>query len=197
MSNNQSLIKLVVALGNPGQEYESTRHNIGQMVFDHLSYTVDLAWQKKFRGLYSCKSINQEMVHFLKPLTYMNLSGESVLPASQFFKILPAEILVIHDELDLPFGQVAFKKGGGLAGHNGLKSIAKCLNNQEFLRMRLGISRPEREPVHSWVLSNFSAQEKITLGNFLKSVATALEVSLSDNFEKAAALYSKKNLAVL
>lgn len=190
------MIKLVVALGNPGPEYEQTRHNIGQMVFDHVSFSHELHWQKKFKGLYASRDFSQQKVHFLKPLTYMNLSGESVLPAAQFFQITSGEILVLHDEVDLPYGQVAFKKGGGLAGHNGLKSLAKCLGNQEFLRIRMGIDKPTVGAVHSWVLGPFGKEEKKTLDHYLKSTADALETVLKEGFEKSAALYSKKNFTI-
>lgn len=184
-----------MALGNPGSQYAQTRHNIGQMVLEHLSFYPELKWQKKFKGLYSFRDFPQGKVFFLTPLTYMNLSGESALAITQFFNISSPEILVLHDELDLPYGQVGFKKGGGLAGHNGLRSMSKCLGNQDFLRIRLGISKPTVGPTHAWVLSKFSGVEEDRLTDYLKSAAEALEVCLTQGFEVASASYSRKNLA--
>ena len=117
--------KLIVGLGNYGTKYESTRHNIGWDIFEYLSFKDRLIWKEKFKGVFASHSVNGVKYHFLKPQTYMNLSGESVAPLCSFFKVKIEDILVLHDELDLPFGTVAFKKGGGLAGHNGLKSTTR------------------------------------------------------------------------
>jgi peptidyl-tRNA hydrolase, PTH1 family len=187
------MIKLVVALGNPGQEYEFTRHNIGWLVLDEIKYAKDGFWKKKFKGDYTDLSVKGEKKYLLKPLTFMNLSGESVIELSNFFKVHPSEILVIHDELDLAFGQVAFKKGGGLAGHNGLKSIAKCLGTQDFYRMRVGIGRPEKGDVSSWVLSSFYNVSDTEVEIVINASAEALEVALEQGFQKASQKYSKKN----
>ncbi len=115
--------RLVIGLGNPGVKYHHSRHNIGWDVFEELSFSNQLKWNEKFKGLYTVYNNGAEKIYFLKPQTFMNLSGESVQPLMAFFKIPIENILVIHDELDLPFGTIAFKKGGGLAGHNGLTSI--------------------------------------------------------------------------
>lgn len=190
-------IKLVVGLGNPGSKYENTRHNLGQMlVARHLPISSDLNWQKKFKGFYAAKSVNGEQIHFLLPLTYMNLSGESVLAAAQFYDIPVESILVVHDELDLPFGQIAFKKGGGLAGHNGLRSINSCLGTQDFLRLRLGISRPSNieYEISNWVLSRFSSAEQADLEIYLQKAGEALMTSLQSGLSKASSTYNKKDL---
>jgi PTH1 family peptidyl-tRNA hydrolase len=185
---------LVVGVGNPGLEYERTRHNIAWMLMEQFSFSADLFWKEKFKGLYSSKSINNNKAHFLKPLTFMNLSGESTAPASKFFKIDTQSILVIHDELDLPYGTIAFKKGGGLAGHNGLKSIAAQLGNQNFLRLRMGIGRPERGSVSSYVLSAFSKDEDMYLDDVLKAGANAVELYIKEGFDKASRTYNKKSI---
>lgn len=184
------MIKLIVALGNPGSEYAKTRHNIGWMVVDQFN----LNWQKKFKGLYQFETFNSEKVYFLKPQTYMNLSGESAVELMNFFKIKIEEVLVIHDELDHPYGQVSLKKGGGLAGHNGLKSIAELSGSQDFYRLRLGIGRPVHGSVSDYVLGEFSSEEKKGIDTYLNKAKEIVDVVLKDGFEKAAQVYSKKNL---
>lgn len=190
------MIKLVVGLGNPGAEYELTRHNIGWLVLDSCELLDGKFWKDKFKGIYTDASVNGEKVYFLKPQTFMNLSGESVWPLCQFFKITPQEILVLHDELDLPFGQIQFKKGGGLAGHNGLKSMAKSLGNQEFYRMRIGIGRPQHGSVSNWVLGRFPDSQDIELGLVLKNSAQALDAFLKQGM-KAANKFNKKDFLAL
>lgn len=190
------MIKLVVGLGNPGPEYELTRHNIGWLVLDSLESIEGSFWKDKFKGVFTDSIIKGEKVFFLKPQTFMNLSGESVQPLCQFFKIKPQEILVLHDELDLPFGQVQFKKGGGLAGHNGLKSMAKCLGNQDFYRMRIGIGRPKHGSVSSWVLGKFPSDQDIELGIVMKKGAEALDAFLKQGM-KAANKYNRKDFLAL
>lgn len=182
--------KLIVGLGNPGKKYEKNRHNVGMILLDSLNER----WQEKFKGLYAQESVGSSKVFYLKPQTFMNLSGESVQPMAAFFKINPSDILVVHDELDLPFGTLALKKGGGLAGHNGLKSIAAQLGTQDFLRLRLGIGRPPHGDVSNWVLSDFSKEENIVLNKFLTEGASALKTFLDKGFDAAATTYSRKNV---
>ncbi len=185
------MIKLIVALGNPGLEYELTRHNIAWILVDSIDCLG--VWKEKFKGELNSYTVDGEKRYFLKPMTYMNLSGDSVQPACSFYKIEPTEVLVIHDELDLPFGQIMFKKGGGLAGHNGLKSIAQKLGTQDFLRLRMGIGRPERGSVSNWVLSKFPAEDDDRLTTYMKGTDEALLLALKNGFEKAATKYSKRN----
>ena len=187
-------MKLIVGLGNPGREYEYNRHNIAWKTLEQLSFSTQLFWKSKFKGQYTQSEISGEKYYFLMPETYMNLSGESVRPLCDFFKIKIEDVLVIHDELDLPFGTLAFKNGGGLAGHNGLKSIAKNMGAQNFLRLRMGIGRPPRGSVSNWVLSDFSKEEEINLEDFLNLGATAIELFIKDGFNKAAREYSKKSV---
>lgn len=186
--------KLIVGLGNPGKKYEKTRHNIGVQIFSALSFFHELKWSDKFKGLYATYNLKDDKFIFLFPQTFMNLSGESVVPAMQFFKVEKENVLVCHDELDLPFGVLALKSGGGLAGHNGLKSIAGLLGTQDFLRLRLGIGRPSHGNVSAFVLEDFSSDEKIVLNDYFKGAATALETYMSVGFSKCASLYSRKNI---
>lgn len=151
-------MKLIVGLGNPGKEYENTRHNIGFMVLDNYLYNAN--WQKKFKGLYTYISINNEKVYFLKPETYMNLSGEAVREIVNFFKIKPENILVIHDDLDLEFGKIRIKQNSSDGGHNGIKSIINNLGTKNFVRLKVGISHNKNYDTKNYVLGHFSASEE-------------------------------------
>ena len=184
--------RLIVGLGNPGVKYHHTRHNIGWDVFEELILLRDLRWTEKFKGLYTVYQHNEDKIYFLKPQTFMNLSGESVQALMNFFKIPLENILVVHDELDLPFGNIAFKNGGGLAGHNGLKSIAECLGSQEFKRLRMGIGRPVHGDVSNWVLSGYTDEDLAFIGHYLKGAASALLHFINFGFDKTATLYSKR-----
>ncbi len=187
------MIKLVIALGNPGLEYELTRHNIGWLVVDGVDFGYS-SWKKKFKGEYNDISHAGEKLYFLKPLTFMNLSGESARPLMDFFKIKVDEVLVVHDELDVEFGQIQFKKGGGLAGHNGLKSLNQCLGSADFYRLRIGIGRPDRGSVSSWVLSQFPKEKDHELSQILDESKKALMYFLDNGIRDASAKYNKKNL---
>lgn len=189
-----SPISLVAVLGNPGAQYEATRHNIAWQMVEHLSFFNDLDWKEKFKGEYASVSINGGKVYFLAPLTYMNRSGDSVLPMMQFFKIPMEEILVVHDELELDFGVLGFKQGGGLAGHNGLRSIASVLGTRDFKRLRLGISRPSHGDITSYVLGNFSSDERAVLPTFLEGAAELLEKCLAEDFDVMAERYRKEKI---
>ena len=187
------MIKLIVALGNPGIEYELTRHNIAWLMVDTHPKISSTNWKSKFKGEYTDISTSNGKIYVLKPQTYMNLSGESVQPLCQFFKITPEEILVVQDELDLPFGQIHFKKGGGLAGHNGLKSIAKTMGSQEFYRMRIGIGRPAKGSVSSYVLARIPDSMSTELDIVLQKSNEALDCFLSQGYKKASNEYNKKD----
>jgi len=138
------MIKLIVGLGNPGAEYTATRHNAGFWFVDQLARDAGatLRDERRFHGHYGKGRLNGHDVHLLEPQTFMNRSGQSVVAVAQFFKILPDEILVAHDELDLPPGTVKMKLGGGSGGHNGLKDISAHLSSQHYWRLRLGIGHP-------------------------------------------------------
>ncbi len=153
-----SLDLLVVGLGNPGREYARHRHNAGWMVVDELARRHGASWKGKFSGQLAELRLDGHRVALLKPELYMNESGRSVAEAARFYKLEPDAILVVHDEGDLDLGRLQARKGGGLAGHNGLRSIAQHLKTPEFMRLRIGIGRPRRgdpRPLADWVLSDF------------------------------------------
>jgi peptidyl-tRNA hydrolase, PTH1 family len=153
-----SLDLLVVGLGNPGREYAGHRHNAGWMVADELARRHGASWKGKFSGQLAELRLDGHRVALLKPELYMNESGRSVAEAARFYKLEPDAILVVHDEGDLDLGRLQARKGGGLAGHNGLRSIAQHLKTPEFMRLRIGIGRPRRgdpRPLADWVLSDF------------------------------------------
>jgi PTH1 family peptidyl-tRNA hydrolase len=153
---------LVAGLGNPGREYERNRHNVGWLVVDELARRHGGSWKQKFGGRLAEIRIDGHRVALLKPETYMNESGRSVRAAMQFFKLEPDAVLVVHDESDLPPARLQARLGGGTAGHNGVRSVAKHLGTPDFLRLRVGVGRPERgdpRPLADWVLSDFEPYE--------------------------------------
>lgn len=188
------MFRLVVGLGNPGSKYQQTRHNIAWLLFDQLDELKSSPWKSKFKGEFAEISVRGEKVIFLKPQTYMNLSGESVRPLMDFYKITSKEILVVHDELDLDLGVVHFKQGGGLAGNNGLKSIAAHLGTQDFARLRIGIGRPEYGNVSDWVLSGFHGDDGIKLEQLMGKVPMALNDCLKDGLTSASQKWNKKKI---
>jgi PTH1 family peptidyl-tRNA hydrolase len=157
-----SLDLLVVGLGNPGREYAGNRHNVGHMVVEELARRHDGSFRGKFNGRLAEVRIDGHRVALLAPDTYMNDSGRSVKAASQFYKVEPDAILIVHDESDLELGRLQARLGGGLAGHNGLRSVTQHLGTQDFLRLRVGIGRPgrgDRRALADWVLSDFDPDE--------------------------------------
>jgi PTH1 family peptidyl-tRNA hydrolase len=153
-----SLDVLVVGLGNPGPEYAATRHNLGFMVTDRLAGEWSLGWRSKFSGRVAEGRADDTRLALLQPLTYMNVSGGSVAAALRFYKLDVDALVVVHDEIDLELGDVRAKSGGGLAGHNGLRSLRDSLGTADFVRVRIGVGRPERgerRPVADWVLRPF------------------------------------------
>lgn len=150
-------MKLIVGLGNPGKEYASTRHNIGFMVLD--SYLGDVKWSNKFNGLYYQTNINGEKYIFLKPQSYMNLSGGVVRKYADYFKITYKDILVIHDDLDLEVGKIRIKINSSSGGHNGIKDIIACLNTDAFARIKVGVSNNKKIDTKDYVLGSFSKRD--------------------------------------
>lgn len=153
---------LVAGLGNPGREHERDRHNVGWMVVDELARRHDGRWRSKFSGQVAEARLDGSRVALLKPETYMNESGRSIGAAARFFKVHPEALLVVHDDVDLDIGRLQARLGGGLAGHNGLRSISQALGTQEFLRLRIGVGRPGRgdqRSVADYVLSAFAADD--------------------------------------
>lgn len=186
---------LIVGLGNPGSAYASTRHNIGFMVIDELikkQNSTKLS-SSNFNGeLYKFQNTHVSLEnHFLlKPLTFMNLSGDSIAAVKKFYKI--EEVVVIHDDLDLPFGTLRFKKGGGHGGHNGLKSTDKNIS-QEYIRIRMGIGKPEHKgEVSSYVLSDFNSNEQKHLGEWIDTTCKAVEFLLTNSLEDVSSKYTVK-----
>ncbi|WMY91080.1 aminoacyl-tRNA hydrolase [Snodgrassella communis] len=180
-----SHLRLIVGLGNPGSEYEHTRHNIGFDFIDELAklWKTSLKEEKKFFGQVARVNLNEGEVWLLKPLTFMNKSGTAVQALTKFYKILPEEILVIHDELDIPCGQVRFKKGGSNGGHNGLKDIQAWLGTAEFYRLRLGIGHPgDRNLVIHYVLHKPQAQEQSLITEAMQKSLTAIPQMLTGEY---------------
>jgi PTH1 family peptidyl-tRNA hydrolase len=177
---------LVVGLGNPGRQYERTRHNAGWLVVDELARRLGGSWRGKFSGQLAQVRLGDVRLALLKPETFMNDSGRSVAAAASFFKVEPESLLVVHDEVDLEPGRVQARAGGGLAGHNGLRSLAQALGTQEFLRLRLGVGRPARgdsRPVADYVLSPFEPQEDAEA--LVARGAEAVETLARDGLEAA------------
>ena len=150
-------MKLIVGLGNPGKEYENTRHNIGFMVLD--SYLGDVKWSSKFNGLYYQTNIHGEKYIFLKPQSYMNLSGGVVKKYADYFKLTFEDILIIQDDLDLEVGKIRIKINSSAGGHNGIKDIIACLHTDEFARIKVGVSNNKNMDTKDYVLGAFSKKD--------------------------------------
>jgi PTH1 family peptidyl-tRNA hydrolase len=177
---------LVAGLGNPGREYAATRHNVGFMVVEELGRRHGASWRSKFSGGLAEARVDGHKVALLKPETYMNESGRSVGPAARFFKVPTDALLVVHDEGDFDLGRLQVRAGGGLAGHNGLRSIARHLKTQEFLRLRIGVGRPQRgdpRPVADFVLSPFD--EFVDVHALVARAADAAEAVAREGLEEA------------
>ena len=177
---------LVVGLGNPGREHERERHNVGWMAVDELARRTDGRWRAKFSGQLAEVRLNGLRLALLKPETFMNDSGRSVAAATGFFKVDPESLLVVHDDVDLDSGRLQARAGGGLAGHNGLRSLAQALGTQEFLRLRIGVGRPGRgdpRSVADYVLSPFELEEDV--GALVSRAAAAVETVARDGVEAA------------
>ena len=188
--------KLIVGLGNPGPKYQGTRHNAGFMVLDRLAEVIRVTVDRtKFNGLYGEGNWFGERLVLLKPQAFMNLSGRGVAEASRFFKIVPADIFVIHDDLDLPFGQIRLKEGGGHGGHNGLRSIIADLGSADFLRLRVGIGRPDKGSAEKYVLSSFPVEESGFVRHVADGACEALEMLLREGLPKTLSIYHARTFA--
>jgi peptidyl-tRNA hydrolase, PTH1 family len=177
---------LVAGLGNPGREYAATRHNVGFMVCDELARRHAAAFRSKFSGELAEVRADGVRLALLKPQTFMNESGRSVGAAARFFKVPSERLLVVHDEVDLDAGRLQARLGGGLAGHNGLRSVAQHLETREFLRLRVGVGRPERgdpRPVADFVLSPFALE--VDVGQVVARAADAVEALAREGLEEA------------
>ncbi len=215
------MIQLVAFLGNYGKEYEKTRHNVSWYFEDSLPFANCLNWQKKFKGQIAgfspaelsewacnykiCSTKDGQPVkvpedapahiYFLKPETYMNLSGESIIEAANFYKLKPENIMVVHDELELQPGFVSLKWSGGLGGHNGLRSTKSVLGTADFWRLRFGIGRPDHDDIAGYVLSRFTeGQQQMMQNVFSQTNLLLVKVLLSKSPEKFIPEWGKKNL---
>lgn len=177
-------MKLIVGLGNPGKQYENTRHNIGFEVIDELSRKLSIPLnQSKFKGLYGIGFHKNEKVVLLKPLTYMNLSGESIRAVMDFYRIEIEDLVVIYDDLDLPAGKIRLRQKGSAGGHNGIKSTVSHLGTQEFNRIRIGIDRPKNGmKVTDYVLGRFHEEEQAMTRDAVKKSADACETWMEKPF---------------
>ncbi|MFX0575975.1 aminoacyl-tRNA hydrolase [Nocardia nepalensis] len=179
---------LVVGLGNPGPEYERTRHNVGFLVADVLAQRVGgrFAVHKKSGADLLQARLDGRQVLIAKPRSFMNLSGRPVAALAKFFSVPPTEVIVVHDELDLPFGQVRLKRGGGEGGHNGLRSVSSALTTKDYLRTRIGIGRPPgRQDPADYVLKPFSSAERKEVPVIVEQAADAVELLLRVGLEPA------------
>jgi peptidyl-tRNA hydrolase, PTH1 family len=186
-----SLDLLVAGLGNPGRGYETTRHNVGWLVMDELARRHGGSFRSKFSGRLAELRIDGKRVALLKPETYMNESGRSLGAAARFFKAEADALLVVHDDVDLEPGRLQARAGGGLAGHNGLRSIAQALGTQEFLRLRIGVGRPgrgDRRSVSDYVLSGFGPDEDVEA--LVTRSAEAVETLIREGVEAAQARFN-------
>jgi PTH1 family peptidyl-tRNA hydrolase len=182
---DSSVDLLVAGLGNPGPEHARDRHNVGWMVVDELARRHAGSFKGKFRGRLADVRLEDAKLALLKPETYMNDSGASIQSAAAFYKLAPASVLVVHDDVDLEVGRLQARLGGGLAGHNGLRSIAQRLGSQDFLRVRIGVGRPGRgdpRPVADYVLSGFAAEDDAEA--IVARAADAVECVVAEGLEE-------------
>lgn len=185
---------VIAGLGNPGPQYQWTRHNAGFLFLDRLAASENLSISRRnFSGLAGEWSHGGHRLVLLKPQTFMNRSGYSVMPALQFHKAPLTQLIVVHDELDLPFGAVRFKQGGGHGGHNGLRSIMEQLGRGDFLRLRIGIGRPPHGDTSSYVLGTIPPADMEQLPRVLDGGRDMLEMMLGEGLPKAMSLYNNRN----
>jgi PTH1 family peptidyl-tRNA hydrolase len=187
-------LKLIVGLGNPGNRYQWTRHNAGFMVLDRLSHVAAIPVTKKcFSGLCGEGVWQDNRLLLLKPQTFMNLSGRSVAEAVRFHKLSSSDVVVLHDDIDIPFGRVRMKIGGGHGGHNGLRSLLAELGNGDFTRVRIGVGRPDCGDVVDYVLNPFERKEMDGLLAILDGAVDMLGVLLSEGRTKAMNLFNNRD----
>lgn len=167
-------MKLIVGLGNPGKEYENTRHNIGFMTVDKIIYEKNLTEKEKFNGKYYEYNVNNEKIVILKPQNYINLSGQVISKFVNYFKIDINDILIIHDDLDLPVGKIKLRMSGGSGGHNGLKDIENCLKTKNYKRIKVGISNNKNIDTKDYVLGKFNSEDKKIIDNSINIISNII-----------------------
>lgn len=183
-------MKLVVGLGNPGKEYKNTRHNIGFMVLDN--YLGKVKFKTKFEADYFILEKNNEQILFIKPITYMNLSGKSVKRFVDFYKIAVNDILVIQDDMDMPIGKIKVKKDSSSGGHNGIKSIINELNTQDYARLKIGIGKSEIIPTERYVVSKFRDEEFKIINDNMTTYTNLIDDYLNNGLEYTMQKYNNK-----
>ncbi len=187
-------MKIIVGLGNPGVQYRMSRHNIGFQVVDHLATINHLSVRsKRFRSLYGTGWIDSQQIVLLKPMIFMNRSGEAVKKATDFFHLKLEDLVVVHDDLDLPFGRLRFKQRGGDGGHQGIRSVIDRMGGNSFLRLKVGIGRPPQgmDPAE-YVLDVFDKIERSHLNQILSQAAASLKVMLLEGLGKAMSQFQKR-----
>lgn len=185
---------VIAGLGNPGPQYQWTRHNAGFLFLDRLAASENLSLTRKnFSGITGEWNYGGHRLVLLKPQTFMNRSGQSVMPALQFHKLPLSQLIVIHDELDLPYGTVRFKQGGGHGGHNGLRSIMEQLGKGDFIRLRIGIGKPLHGDTSNYVLGTIPPPEMEQLPRILDGGLDMLEMMLDEGLPKAMSLFNNRN----
>ena len=187
LSKPEETAFLIIGLGNPGTEYRQNRHNIGFMVIDQLAQVLSIPLQRvKFKAITGTGKFEARRVILAKPQTYMNASGESVGPLSRYFKVPLNQLMVVHDDLDIPFGSLRIRPMGGTSGQKGMKSIVEKLGSQDFPRMRIGIGRPPgRMDPADYVLQNFKNDELTTRDEVLDTAAAAIKLFILEGLDKA------------
>jgi PTH1 family peptidyl-tRNA hydrolase len=191
--SSSTLDLLVVALGNPGREYRETRHNVGFMVGDELARRHDASFRSKFSASVADLRVDGKRLVLVEPQTYMNASGRSVAAAARFYKVLPQALLAVHDDVDLEVGRLQARLGGGLAGHNGLRSIVEHLGSSDFLRLRIGVGRPgrgDRRPVADFVLSPFPPE--VDVATIVDRAADGVEAIALEGLDAAQRRFNER-----
>jgi PTH1 family peptidyl-tRNA hydrolase len=185
---------VIAGLGNPGPKYQWTRHNAGFLFLDRLAYLENLSISRKsFSGLTGEWNYRDNRLILLKPQTFMNLSGQAVMQALQFYKLPLSHLIVAHDELDIPFGSIRLKQGGGHGGHNGLRSIMEQLGKGDFTRLRIGIGRSLHGDTTNYVLGSIPPAEMETLPRILDGGLEMLEMMLDEGLPKSMSIYNNRN----
>jgi PTH1 family peptidyl-tRNA hydrolase len=187
-------VKIIVGLGNPGTQYRMSRHNVGFQVLDRLARLNHISIRtKRFKSLYGTGWIGSQQVLLSKPMTFMNRSGEAVKKTTDFFRLKMEDLVVVHDDLDLPFGRLRFKRRGGDGGHQGVRSILERMGGNNFLRLKIGIGRPppEMDPA-DYVLGFFGRNEQPPLDQILSRAADSLKIMLLEGLEKAMNQFQEK-----
>ncbi|MFZ5945276.1 MAG: aminoacyl-tRNA hydrolase [Bacillota bacterium] len=184
---------MIVGLGNPGQKYEKTRHNVGFWTIDRIAFKLDIKVDKKLgQSLVQTGVWQGKQILLVKPQTYMNLSGQACIQLLNFYQDRIKDLIVIHDDLDLPVGQLRFKKDGGTGGHNGLKSIAQHLNSHEFNRLKIGIGRPRFAEVSDYVLTAFLPEEKKAIEDAVDEAVEGIEAWIKEGIDQTMNIFNRK-----